>query len=95
MRHFGIGRAHKGRPVRLLIDHDDVLVADLNTGTILAELTIDPTRGYQAKRRTPAKIGALLREPCTETSANDVPRLPNGGRGGSGTGSVVTCAFRT
>ena len=29
MRHFGIGRAHKGRPVRLLIDHDDVLVADL------------------------------------------------------------------
>jgi len=55
MRHLGIGRAHKGRPVRLLIDHDDVLVADLDTGTVLAEFTIDLTRGYQAKKKGPGK----------------------------------------
>ncbi len=52
---LGIGRAHKGRPVRLLIDHDDVLVADLETGTILAEFTIEPTRGYQAKKKGPGE----------------------------------------
>ncbi len=75
MRHLGIGRAHKSRPVRLLIDHDDVLVTDLDTGTILAEFTIDTTRGYQPRRRAPVKTEALLREPCPETSANDVPRL--------------------
>lgn len=51
MRHLGIGRAHKGRPVRLFIDHDDVL----DTGTVLAEFTIDHTRGYQPKKQGPGE----------------------------------------
>ncbi|WP_114856626.1 IS481 family transposase [Brachybacterium sp. YJGR34] len=55
MRHLGIGRAHTSRPVRLLIDHDDVLVTDLDTGTILAEFTIDTTRGYQPKKKGPGE----------------------------------------
>lgn len=46
---------HTGRPVRLLIDRDDVLVADLETGTVLAEFTIDRTRGYQAKKKGPGE----------------------------------------
>uniref|UniRef100_UPI0018664403 integrase core domain-containing protein n=1 Tax=Brachybacterium sp. FME24 TaxID=2742605 RepID=UPI0018664403 len=55
MRHLGLGRAHKGRPVRLLIDHDEVIVADLDTATILAEFTIDLTRGYQTKKQGPGE----------------------------------------
>ncbi|GAP79795.1 MULTISPECIES: hypothetical protein [Brachybacterium] len=51
MRHLGIGRAHEGRPVRLLIDHDDVL----GSGTVLAEFTIDHTRGYQPKKQGPGE----------------------------------------
>ncbi|WP_235912175.1 hypothetical protein [Ruania zhangjianzhongii] len=55
MRHLGLGRAHNGRAVRLLIDHDNVLVADLETNTTLAEFTIDLTRGYQKKKQDPGK----------------------------------------
>lgn len=55
MRHLGLGRAHKGTPVRLLVHGDDVLVASLDTGEILGEFTIDPTRGYQAKKKGPGK----------------------------------------
>jgi len=55
MRHLGIGRAHTGRAVRLLIDDDDVLVTDLETGLILAEFAIDRARGYQAKKQGPGK----------------------------------------
>lgn len=47
--------AHRGRPVRLLIDHDDVLAADLDTGTVPAEFTIDHTRGYQPKKQGPGE----------------------------------------
>jgi transposase InsO family protein len=55
MRHLGIGRAHKGTRVRLLIHADDVLVTALETGEILAEFTIDLAHGYQAKKKGPGK----------------------------------------
>src|ERR671910_900467 len=50
LRHIGIGRAHAGTPVLLL-------VADLNVriitqdGELLRQLTIDPTKDYQARGR--------------------------------------------
>jgi hypothetical protein len=43
---IGIGRAHKGRVVRLLVADRDVRVIDSN-GELLRELTLDPTRVYQ------------------------------------------------
>jgi transposase InsO family protein len=43
---IGIGRAHKGRAIRLLIADRDVRVIDAN-GELLRELTLDPTRVYQ------------------------------------------------
>ena len=47
LRHIGLGRAHIGLPVILLIrdDHIRVLHED---GSLLRELYIDPTRDYQA-----------------------------------------------
>jgi len=49
LRHLGVGRAHAGTPVLMLIHDRDVTVSDLNTGEIIAEYTIDPARDYQAK----------------------------------------------
>jgi hypothetical protein len=49
--HIGLGRAHKGRSVRLLVADRDVRVIDSN-GELIREQTLDPSRDYQ--RLTPA-----------------------------------------
>lgn len=51
LRHLGIGKAHAGTPVLLLIHDRDVSVSNANTGEIIAEHTIDPTRNYQPKKQ--------------------------------------------
>lgn len=43
---IGVGRAHKGRPVKLLIADQTIRVIDLD-GQLIRELTLDPTRNYQ------------------------------------------------
>lgn len=45
--HIGIGRAHTGQPVTLLIQDLDITVIHTETGEILRELTLDTTRRYQ------------------------------------------------
>jgi hypothetical protein len=47
LHHIGIGRAHKSRPVKLLIADRDVRVIALDTGELIRQLTLDPTRDYQ------------------------------------------------
>lgn len=49
--HIGIGRAHKGTQVRLYIADLDIRVVTLD-GKLLRQLTLDPTRIYQARRNT-------------------------------------------
>jgi transposase InsO family protein len=46
LHHIGLGRAHKGRQVKLLIADRDIRVIDLH-GQLIRELTLDPTRDYQ------------------------------------------------
>ena len=43
---IGLGRAHKGRPVKLLIADQNIRVIDLQ-GELIRELTLDPSRAYQ------------------------------------------------
>jgi transposase InsO family protein len=43
---IGVGRAHKGRAVKLLIADQQIRVIDLH-GELLRELTLDPNRSYQ------------------------------------------------
>jgi hypothetical protein len=43
---IGIGRAHKGRSVKLLIADQSVRVID-SEGQLIRELTLDPSRNYQ------------------------------------------------
>jgi transposase InsO family protein len=47
LRHLGIGRAHAGRQVLMLIHDRHVATSDAETGEVIAEHTIDPTKGYQ------------------------------------------------
>jgi hypothetical protein len=44
---IGIGRAHKGRSVKLLIADQQMRVIDLN-GQLIRGLTLDPSRNYPA-----------------------------------------------
>lgn len=48
---IGLGRAHKGRHVKLLIADQTVRVIDLD-GQLIRELTLDPSRNYQPLTRT-------------------------------------------
>jgi transposase InsO family protein len=50
LRHLGIGKAHAGTPVLLLIHDRDITTSNANTGEIIAEHTIDPARDYQPKK---------------------------------------------
>jgi transposase InsO family protein len=47
LHHIGIGRAHKGKPVKLLIADRDIRILDPETGELIRRLTLDPTRDYQ------------------------------------------------
>jgi transposase InsO family protein len=47
LHHIGIGRAHKGRPVKLLIADRDIRVLDQDTGELIRQLTLNPSRDYQ------------------------------------------------
>jgi hypothetical protein len=47
---IGLGRAHKGRAVKLLIADQSIRVIDSN-GELIRELTLDPSRTYQPLAR--------------------------------------------
>ena len=47
---IGLGRAHKGRVIKLLIADLNVRVIDAN-GELIRELTLDPSRVYQPLAR--------------------------------------------
>lgn len=44
---IGIGRAHKGKPIKLLVADRDICVLDARTGELIRRLTLDPSRDYQ------------------------------------------------
>ncbi len=48
LRHIGLGRAHAGLPVRLLIADEHVRVVG-EDGSLLRELVLDPSRDYQPR----------------------------------------------
>jgi transposase InsO family protein len=50
LRHLGIGKAHAGTPVLMLIHDRDIVTSNANTGEIIAEHTIDPTHDYQPRK---------------------------------------------
>ena len=90
MHHIGLGKAHAGQPVRMLIHDLHVTVINRDTGEILRELVIDPDKNYQPRglppgpnKGTPRKGGMKkgYRYPkkyeCPGTSDKGVPGLHN------------------
>jgi transposase InsO family protein len=47
LHHIGVGRAHKGKPIKLLIADRDIRILDPETGELIRRLTLDPSRDYQ------------------------------------------------
>jgi hypothetical protein len=47
LHHIGVGRAHKGRPIKLLIADQNIRIIDQQTGQLIRELTLNPNRDYQ------------------------------------------------
>jgi transposase InsO family protein len=47
LHHIGLGRAHKGKPIKLLVADRDIRVLDAHTGELIRRLILDPTRDYQ------------------------------------------------
>ena len=52
LHHIGIGRTHARTPVLLLVVDRDIRVINQQTGELLRELVLDPTRDYQPRGRT-------------------------------------------
>jgi transposase InsO family protein len=50
LHHIGLGRAHKGKPIKLLVADRDIRVLDARTGELIRRLTLDPSRDYQPIR---------------------------------------------
>ncbi len=51
LHHIGIGRAHNGQPVLLLVQDLDITIAHAQTGEIIRRLTLDPTKDYQPQNQ--------------------------------------------
>lgn len=47
LHHIGLGRAHKGKPIKILVVDCDIHVLDARTGELIRRLTLDPSRDYQ------------------------------------------------
>lgn len=53
MHHLGIGKPHRGKRILAIIDETTITITHLDTGEILSEHHIDPTRGYWRNQQKP------------------------------------------
>jgi transposase InsO family protein len=53
MRHVGVGREHKGKPVWVIMSSKLVIVTDKRTGEILSENKVEPTLSYWRQTKNP------------------------------------------
>ena len=51
--HLGVGRAHAGKAITLVVADSEATVVDTGTGEVLAEYTLDATKDYQGKKKKP------------------------------------------
>ena len=49
LHHIGLGRAHKGQPIKLLIADQNIRIITTD-GELIRQLTLDPSRDYQPLR---------------------------------------------
>lgn len=51
--HIGIGKAHSGKRILLLVQDRDIRIIERGTGELLRHLTLDPNRPYQGTGKPP------------------------------------------
>ena len=51
LHHIGIGRRHAHKTTAMLVAGRDIRILDANTGELIRQLTLDPTRDYQPQDR--------------------------------------------
>ena len=73
MHHLGIGRRHTGKRILAITDETTATVIHLDTGEILSEHTIDPTRGYWRNNSNQQADGPR-NETCLATYETHVAR---------------------
>lgn len=66
LHHIGLGKARAGTPVILLVADRHIRIIATDTGQLLRDLTLDPTRDYQPRNPKTTPSPAPIR--------NDVPR---------------------
>lgn len=62
LHHIGLGRAHKGKPIKLLVADRDIRVLDARTGELIRRLTLDLSRDYQPLGG--AELSTMSRDIC-------------------------------
>jgi transposase InsO family protein len=72
LHHIGIGTAHAGTRVRILVHDLHITVIATDTGEILRDLNLDPTRDYQPRGVKPGPPKGTPRPPQTHTKSRDI-----------------------
>jgi Integrase core domain len=62
LHHIGIGRAHAGTHVIMLVQDLRIRIIDAATGELLRQLTLDPARSYQPTGRPPGPTPGTSRK---------------------------------
>ncbi len=52
LHHIGVGRPHVGTKVLILAHDRNIRIIDRNTGELLRDLVLDPTKDYQSRPTT-------------------------------------------
>jgi hypothetical protein len=76
LHHIGLGAAHRGTRVTLLIDNLHIRIISRDTGQLIRELTLDPTRDYQPRGVPPGPPPGSLCRPPTAAPDRCPPAAP-------------------
>ena len=76
LHHIGLGAAHRGTRVTLLIDNLHIRIISRDTGQLIRELTLDPTRDYQPREVHPGPPPGTLCRPPTAAPDRCPPAAP-------------------
>jgi hypothetical protein len=77
--HLGVGRAHAGTHIIMLVQDLRIRISHAATGKLLRDLTLDPSRNYQPTGRSPGPTpttpaNASTPNPDVGSGVLDVPR---------------------
>jgi transposase InsO family protein len=79
LHHIGLGATHRGTRVTLLVDDLHIRVIGRDTGQLIRELTLDPTRDYQPRGLPPGPPPGTLCRPSAAAPDHGPTAAPAAG----------------